>query len=279
MFNCGNCTDKYNPQILFVIDCMKDGFNDKHKTKYHCHDFVEISIITSGQIHYLIDNEHHLIKKGQILIFNPGKYHQEIIDEDTKCSELHIGISNLYLHDTKKNYIETNDSSPILNLGKSEIDFLNCCAEISKEQKLGRVGYPYLLKALVMKLLVIIYREIHGEIHESNYYTCSFESREKHNIVNSIIEYMQENYMEDISLDKISKNMYLSPVYISKIFKEETGDSPINYLIKIRLLKAKELLRENSMPIKEVAQSVGYNDAYHFSKLFKKYYGLPPSRI
>lgn len=85
--------------------------------------------------------------------------------------------------------------------------------------------------------------------------------------------------MEDISLDKISKNMYLSPVYISKIFKEETGESPINHLIKIRLSKAEELIKENKMPIKAVAKSVGYNDAYHFSKLFKKYYGIPPSKI
>ena len=88
---------------------------------------------------------------------------------------------------------------------------------------------------------------------------------------------MNDNYMNDISLDKISKNMYLSPVYISKIFKEEIGDSPINYLIKIRLSKAEELLKDNTLPVKVVAKRVGYNDAYHFSKLFKKYYGIAPS--
>jgi YesN/AraC family two-component response regulator len=71
--------------------------------------------------------------------------------------------------------------------------------------------------------------------------------------------------------------MYLSPVYISKIFKEETGESPINYLIKIRLEKAKEiLLNENSGSIKSIANHVGYDDVYHFSKLFKKYYGISP---
>ncbi|MEG0387843.1 MAG: AraC family transcriptional regulator, partial [Niameybacter sp.] len=75
----------------------------------------------------------------------------------------------------------------------------------------------------------------------------------------------------------ISKNMYLSPVYISKIFKEETGTSPINYLIQIRLEKAKEILEKNDMPINLVAKSVGYEDAYYFSKLFKKYYGSAPS--
>lgn len=103
-------------------------------------------------------------------------------------------------------------------------------------------------------------------------YNFSLESSEKQNIVKSII-----NYMNDISLEKISKNMYLSSVYISKIFKEEIGDSAINHLIKIRLSKAEELLKDTTVPIKVVVQEVGYNDAYHFSKLFKKYYGVSPS--
>jgi YesN/AraC family two-component response regulator len=71
--------------------------------------------------------------------------------------------------------------------------------------------------------------------------------------------------------------MYLSPVYISKIFKEETGESPINYLIKIRLEKAKEILvNSGGGSIKSIANQVGYEDVYHFSKLFKKYYGISP---
>ena len=69
----------------------------------------------------------------------------------------------------------------------------------------------------------------------------------------------------------------LSPVYISKIFKSETGETPINYLISLRMEKAGKLLEENPMlSIQKVADEVGYDDAYHFSKLFKKYYGISP---
>ncbi|MEG0497511.1 MAG: helix-turn-helix domain-containing protein, partial [Carnobacterium sp.] len=57
-----------------------------------------------------------------------------------------------------------------------------------------------------------------------------------------------------------------------------TGDSPINYLIKIRLEQAKLLLdTETDMTIKEISKLIGYNDALYFSKLFKKHYGQPPS--
>ena len=78
-------------------------------------------------------------------------------------------------------------------------------------------------------------------------------------------------------MDLIAKNMYLSSAYISKIFKEETGEAPINYLIKLRLEKAKEQLE--TMPresVKTVSTNVGYDDVYYFSKLFKKYYGMSP---
>ena len=107
--------------------------------------------------------------------------------------------------------------------------------------------------------------------------SCNFESYNKSYAVKKIINYLNENYEHKISLDQIAHNMYLSPVYISKIFKEETGESPINYLIKIRLEKARDILEHSEDgSIKNIATEVGYDDVYHFSKLFKKYYGISP---
>ena len=71
--------------------------------------------------------------------------------------------------------------------------------------------------------------------------------------------------------------MYLSSAYISKIFKEETGEAPINYLIKMRLERARiQLESDTQQSIKAISNSVGYEDVYYFSKLFKKYYGMSP---
>lgn len=58
-----------------------------------------------------------------------------------------------------------------------------------------------------------------------------------------------------------------------------TGVSPINYLILIRLQQARQLLMTEEYPIKEIARAVGYEDAYHFSKSFKKQYGVSPSAL
>lgn len=236
-----------------------------------------MSIVTSGVADYCIDGNNYTIKKGEVLISNPGLYHMETPGEYSKYTQLHIGVHNFKLSDIRENYIDNKGVGPVIKLKKYENEFLKCCDEIIKEEKMKRVGYPLVLKSLVMKLLIILCREFESEEKQEDEYNCSFQSSEKQNIVREIIDYMNENYMCDISLDKISKNMYLSPVYISKIFKEEIGDSPINHLIKIRLSKAEDLLKDKSIPIKVVAQRVGYNDAYHFSKLFKKYYGISPS--
>lgn len=95
-------------------------------------------------------------------------------------------------------------------------------------------------------------------------------------MVKNILSYLNDNYSQHISLDQIAKNMYLSPVYISKIFKEKTGDSPINYLINVRLEKAKEMLEDGTGSVRSIATLVGYDDVYHFSKLFKKHFGVSP---
>ena len=271
--------DNYNPQILFVIDGQCSFESEPPETQYHCHDdFIEISFITSGSTDYLIDNQKYTLKKGQVLISNPGVYHQELFDINTNCRELHIGLRNITLFNSNmKDYIDIGKTN-ILTLNKYKDEILKCCDEIVEEQKNSNSTYPFMLKAIVMKLLVLLHREVNIDTSETINHDFTFKSREKKALVENITSYLSKNYVNDISLETLSKNMYLSPVYISKIFKDVMGDSPINYLIRIRLSKAKELLEESNLPIKTVAKTVGYSDPYYFSKLYKKYYGISPTK-
>ena len=83
--------------------------------------------------------------------------------------------------------------------------------------------------------------------------------------------------MKKISVEEIARYTYLSTTYVTKIYKEITGDTPINYLINLRMNKAQEILREGHFSVQEVAKQVGYEDPYYFRKLFKKRYGCSPS--
>nr|WP_285874008.1 helix-turn-helix transcriptional regulator [Halalkalibacter oceani] len=71
----------------------------------------------------------------------------------------------------------------------------------------------------------------------------------------------------------------MKPKYFSYLFQKFAGAGPIDYLIQYRMNKAYELLMTGQFTIKNVAQSVGYADAYYFSRLFKKYKGVSPSRL
>ena len=111
-----------------------------------------------------------------------------------------------------------------------------------------------MLKSYVMRLIVLLLKEISTGSGMEEESPIKFESYDKAKVVATIADFINNNYSQDISLDRISRNMYLSPAYISKIFKDETGESPINYLIKVRLSKAAELLEEGSISIKNVQQ-------------------------
>lgn len=277
MDTLGLRAENFNPQILYIGESMH---KDKVETKYHCHDYLELSFVISGSGTYRINDTFYKVKAGDLLPFNPNVYHSEYISDGEHLHEIHIGIKNLQFNNLPIDHIIAENYFTIVDFSSQGNDFLNCSEEIIKEQNNRKPGYDLVLKSLVMRLIVILIRKIGSFKEDDKDSLCTFESSEKANVVRTIISFMNENYMKDISLDKISKNMYLSPVYISKIFKEETGNSPINYLIKIRLEKATLLLKKNKeISIKEISKLVGYEDAYYFSKLFKKYYGFSPMQF
>ena len=276
--NLGISVEAFNPRIFYIF---KRKFGDLDKSKYHCHDFISMIYILSGNCTYNLNGIHYQLKKGDLVVCNPGIYHCRLMNPGQEVIEFHVGVSDIFLQDLPKNALIPEASNPVFKVVRYEQDFLRCCSEIAAEQEKDEPGCEPLLKSLVMKFIILFLRETLPSPTKalSKGTLLSFETYDKLNIVNTIVSYINENYMNEITLDKISKNMYLSPAYISKIFKEEIGESPINYLIKVRLAKALELLEGGNMTVKSIAKSVGYDDAYHFSKLFKKYYNTPPSKI
>ena len=93
--------------------------------------------------------------------------------------------------------------------------------------------------------------------------------------MNEIINYMQTNYMT-VTLDELSKCFFLSKPYLSKYIKEQTGLTFGENVKKIRMKKAKTLLKNGNMKVESIAEAVGYQNVEHFNRLFKKQYGMTP---
>ena len=96
-------------------------------------------------------------------------------------------------------------------------------------------------------------------------------------IVEEAKEYIADNYAKDISLDEISGRVDVSPYYFTRLFKEETGETFLEYLTGLRIDKAKELMEDQDNSIKDICARVGYADPNYFSRIFKKTVGRTPT--
>lgn len=89
--------------------------------------------------------------------------------------------------------------------------------------------------------------------------------------------YIESNYAQAITLEKIAQQLHINPVYLSVIFKSEVGMNYSKYLTHVRMQKAKELLKRPELNISQVASAVGYDSTYYFTTLFKKETAIKPS--
>lgn len=92
-------------------------------------------------------------------------------------------------------------------------------------------------------------------------------------------EYIKQNYQNSLSVSQIARTVNLSPSYFSRIFKDSTALSPYDYLLSVRLDKAKELLINSNLPVSEIAYQCGFNSTPNFICFFKKETGLSPLKF
>lgn len=99
---------------------------------------------------------------------------------------------------------------------------------------------------------------------------------EQGDVIQQVKKYVEENCMQDLSLDVLSEAVHLHPAYLSRIFKEATGVNLSGYITDVKMQRAAELLENTDLKIYEVMEKVGYQKSQYFSKLFKEKYGRTP---
>ena len=108
-------------------------------------------------------------------------------------------------------------------------------------------------------------KEMEGRLHESD-------------MIFKVKQYVRSHYRERITLKILADHVFLSPAYLSSMFKQETGDSLINYINQVRVEASKPLLSGTDRLLADIAQECGFSDQSYFAKVFKKQAGMPPGK-
>lgn len=264
-------TEEFNPKIMFHY---------KEKASYevseHTHDFLTIQYVVSGRLTYYVNGQEIEAKKEDIIVLNPGTPHRYVCPKGkNEATIFYLGIENLNIKGYPQNFVPI--CSSVIPIRKYQHEIYNCYHEIISTQEKKDIGWDLLTKVLSQQFLVLVLKELSPQRSGSIQDYFQLKMYDKNTIAQTITNYFQENYMKKISVEEIARYTYLSTTYVTKIYKEMTGDTPINYLISLRMDKAKEILGEGHFSVQEVAKQVGYDDPYYFSKLFKKRYGCSPS--
>ncbi|MFC4304508.1 helix-turn-helix domain-containing protein [Cohnella boryungensis] len=168
--------------------------------------------------------------------------------------------------------------------------------ELPERSNPFRVQYgmtPAHPKSLVSKLQ-LMQREWEGqgelvEFHvKAQFYQFAYEllweshsngiSTAKTDLVRRVKRYLAEHCAESVTMEQLSALFDCSPRHLTRLYKQATGRSPIDYLIGMRMDKAKQLLLTTDATLQEIADSIGYPDSYYFAKMFKRNAGLAPIR-
>ncbi|KAI7250811.1 hypothetical protein KC345_g11625, partial [Hortaea werneckii] len=123
----------------------------------------------------------------------------------------------------------------------------------------------------------------YGDFNWNNY-AADPSAEELHTHSNLIVqkakEYIDENYAQKgLTIHEVAKKNHVSPNYLSYLFKKNTGHNLWEYVIKLRMEDSREMILNTDLRRYEIAERVGYESPEHFSKIFKKYYGISPSEL
>lgn len=233
---------------------------------HHYHSLFEIYYLTSGSCSYFIHNKSFLVEAGDILIIPAGVTHKSQY-HDQNYTRLLINCSKYFIPSSIFNslqdiiYVYRNDDI------RPKIDEL--FSGIQKDYESPDTYSGESLRAHMHSLFILMARnpnQKHMEFMKNDY-------------IEQAIDYMQKNFASDITLSVIAKMCSVSPEHLSRTFKKETSFGFSEYLTHLRLKEAEYLLKNSTLSVTDIAYQCGFFDSNYFSVVFKRNFGMSPSRM
>lgn len=265
---------------------------DNNISLLHRHSYIQINYVYKGSGYHVINNKKIEIIKGDIFIIPPYVPHYITPDKNNNLGIVEFEFQSDFVlpsqnqNDTSESYLDfaylepfmvvEEKMKPRFNLDeKMQADVEAILDEALDEYTNMRPGYILIAKALILKLLVITGRAFSSDIKgtETEEILNNYKSS-----VSKACEYIQQNYCNELTLDKVASHINYSKSYFCFLFKAVTGKNYIEYLNEVRISKAKELLRNTDKNIGDISFEVGYRTIANFNKYFKQVAGITPSK-
>ena len=265
-------TERISDNHLSLNSCGIDVINDRTRgsLRYKGRIDYHILYIASGTCNVRLEGEKDFrpVMEGGIILFRPDERQEYVFRAGSNSTSYYIHFTG---RDCRRILEELGIYDiTVFNMGKSTA-FESAFEKMALEYSLKKTGHEYFCAALLLQLLTIISRK-----HELSKIHIDRESEKR---INRILEVIYRNISTDISIDDLARECCLSPGHFSHLFKEIVGVSPHSYIIFLRMDKARDLLINTRLPIREVGELVGCPDQNYFSRLFKKHTGMSPSEF
>ena len=262
-----------DPKLLYVSEIRPDA--STHPRVMHAHeDFVEIILICSGSSEYLIHDKKYFIRPGDLLVYNAGVVHDEISGPDIEIGSYCVAIGGLHMPGLKPNMLIPADEGYVFptrrSFGDLRILFEMMFRNLASGEPRAEAFCSSLMHALLVKVLAVT---------EGADAADEKPVEEPPILGRRIKEYIDRHYMEPITLQSMGGALHISPYYLSHVFKQMSGYSPVQYLLRRRIGEAQTLLITTDLPITRIAEMVGYDTQSYFNLQFTKNVGMPPNKF
>jgi AraC-like DNA-binding protein len=219
--------------------------------------------VISGGAQYTIDGETYELSEGDILCLPPGHLRKAKTYPDRlmHCFAVNFKLKNLKGQETQLPF-------PLISHVGVRDDLIHLYCELVFTWKDHQPSFSMKARAQFLLVLHRMFELIMYKNANSN--VADFRIRK-------VIRYIEDHYPEKLSVKKLAAMINLNPIYLEVIFKQATGITPYQYLIKTRIRIAQNMLHSGQYNVTDTALHCGYSTSSHFNKQFKQVYGLSPS--
>lgn len=258
------------PSMVYIN--KQDYKRNKVDRPLHSHDSIcEILLIYKGSGIYHVNDKRYPLTEGSVVFYNQGDLHEVSSVLDTEIGDYCVGITNLYKKGLKCNHLVAKDEPFVRQSGHLFPLLKELCEQMYTLDDMNEYGK--LASQLLCASFVVITSQLSSFVNTE---ASTFNDDEK--FVTRIINYLNEHFVDDISLNEVAAYLGCSASYISHAFKKSMGTTPIQYVIRRRIGLAQTLLISTDLPATHIATMVGYENTNYFINSFAKIVGMTPIR-